>query len=185
MFNEQNIKIFSSRDKIRSQLVDYTKNYLELENTDLSKESYLSYYIDVMSVLTSNLVYYNTSVWREFFLTKAIQKESVVNLAATLGYSAGMAKPAFCNVLVKLPCDFDTTQVQYTFHGRKTSDEDPEPFKFNTTDVSFIPLNDVLGKRQHINMATKMSNRGAAVKNYVKNILGNPKLKMKASDYMK
>ena len=45
--------------------------------------------------------------------------------------------------------------------------------------------NDVLGKRQHINMATKMSNRGAAVKNYVKNILGNPKLKMKASDYMK
>jgi len=164
VFDEKNIKIFSSRDKIRSQLIDYTKNYLELENTDLSQESYLSYYIDVLSVLSSNLIFYNTSVWREFFLTKAIQKESVVNLAATLGYSADLARPAFCNVLVKIPCDFNSTQVSFILHGRKVSnDSTDKPYKlYADNELVFIPLNSI-----QVTVNTTNGNISAEVVEYI------------------
>ena len=72
MFDESNIKIFSSRDRIRSHLIDHMKDYLELDDIDMDQSSYLSYLINITSVLSSNLIYYNSSVWREFFLTKAL-----------------------------------------------------------------------------------------------------------------
>jgi hypothetical protein len=71
MFDKNNIEIFSSRDQIRNQLVEYAKSYLDLENLDLNNANYLGYLINILSVLSSNLIYYNSSVWREFFLTKA------------------------------------------------------------------------------------------------------------------
>jgi len=63
MFDQKNIQIFSDRDKIRLQLIEYMKEYLELDDVDLSKTSYLSYLINILSVLTANLMYYNTSVY--------------------------------------------------------------------------------------------------------------------------
>jgi len=106
MFDEKTVEIFSSRDKIRDQISEYTKEYLELEGIDLSKTSYLTFLINVLSALTANLLYYNTSTYREMFLTKAIQKESVLNLSAMLGYRPQWAEPATCSVLVGVSVDF-------------------------------------------------------------------------------
>ena len=64
-------QIYSSRDAIRSQITDYIKSYLELENVDLTKSSFLSFIINIISTLTGNLMFYETSIYREFFLTKA------------------------------------------------------------------------------------------------------------------
>ena len=64
-------QIYKSRDEIRSQIVEYMESYLELENIDLAKSSYLSFIINTLSTLTCNLLFYETSVYREFFLTKA------------------------------------------------------------------------------------------------------------------
>ena len=115
MFDETNIKIFSDRDKIRNALIEYMRDYLELDNIDLTKTSYLSYLINVLSVLTSDLVYYNTSLYREFFITKAIQKESVLNLASMLGYTPPLATPAAGQLLIGVPMTFDSEIVQLIF----------------------------------------------------------------------
>ncbi|RLA59300.1 MAG: hypothetical protein DRQ78_10795, partial [Epsilonproteobacteria bacterium] len=61
-------QVYLSRDRIRGFLTEEVKKYLELEGVDLTKSSFLSYIIDVLSVLTSNLLFYQTSVYREFFL---------------------------------------------------------------------------------------------------------------------
>lgn len=106
MFDEKSISIFSSRDQIRQQIIDYTKEYMELESIDLNKTSYLSYLINILSGLTSNLLYYSTSIYREMFMTKAMQRESVLNLAAAMGYSPDLATPAQATILVTIPFKF-------------------------------------------------------------------------------
>lgn len=111
LFNQDSIKIFASRDAIRDQIIEYSKEYLDLENFDFEKSSYLSYLLDVLSGLTSNLLFYSTSTYREFFLTQAVQKESVINLAAMLGYSPGFAIPATCQILVEFPTNFSSNVV--------------------------------------------------------------------------
>lgn len=108
MFEDRSVEIFSSRDKIRDQVIKYTKEYLELEGLDLSKTSYLSFLINTISALTANLLYYSTSTYREMFLTRAVQKESVLNLSAMLGYSPPWAIPATCSVLVGAKVDFSS-----------------------------------------------------------------------------
>lgn len=100
MFDEKNIQIFSSRDNIRKYMIDAAKEYLEVDNLDFDQASYMSYLIDIISVLTSNLIFYNTSVWREFFLTTALQEDSVLELGTMLGYKPRNATPATCIVLV-------------------------------------------------------------------------------------
>jgi len=111
MFNEDSIRIFASRDSIRDQIIEYAKEYLDLSNFDWEKSSYLSYLIDVLSGLTANLLFYSTSTYREFFLTQAVQKESVLNLAAMLGYSPEFATPATCQVLVEFPTTFSSDVI--------------------------------------------------------------------------
>lgn len=106
MFEDKTVNIFSSRDKIRDQMIEYTKQYLELEGIDFSKLSYLSYVVNIMSALTANLLYYTTSTYKEMFLTKAVQKESVLNLSAMLGYTPPWAVPSTASVLVAIPIDF-------------------------------------------------------------------------------
>ena len=93
MFDRNNIDIFSSRDQIRNQIIEYAKNYLQLENVDLNNANYLGFLVNILSVLTSNLIYFNSSVSREFFLTKALQKESVLNLSSMLGYKGNANDP--------------------------------------------------------------------------------------------
>lgn len=103
MLDERSIDIYSSRDKIREQIIELTKNYLKLENIDFNSTSYLSYLVNIISVLDSNLLYYVSSVYREQFLTKARQKSSILNLASMLGYIPDFAIPAVCSVLVEIP----------------------------------------------------------------------------------
>jgi len=79
-------QIYSSRDEIRNQIIEQVQYYLELENVDLTKTSFLSFIINLFSTLTSNILFYQSSVYREFFMTKALLPESVLNLAAFIGY---------------------------------------------------------------------------------------------------
>lgn len=133
MFEKSPITIYSDRDKIRDQIIEYMQEYLELDDIDLSKTSYLSYLINVMSVLTSNLIYYSSSVYREFFLTKAVQKESILNWASMLGYSPDLAVPATCEVLVSIPLAM-TEDVEVTI---------PSRFKYYAGNIIFEQQNEI------------------------------------------
>jgi uncharacterized LabA/DUF88 family protein len=113
MFEESSIEIFSSRDKILDEMIDQMKDYLELESLDLSKTDYLSYLVNILSGLTANLLFYNTTTYRELFLTKAVQKDSVLSWSAMLGYSPTWATAATCSVLVAIPLKF-TGDVTFT-----------------------------------------------------------------------
>lgn len=140
MFEDKTMEIFSSRDMIRQQLISYAENYLEINDIDLTKSSYLSYLINILSVLTSNLIYYNTATYREFFLVRAHQKESVLNLAAMLGYDPDNAVPATVQVLVSMPAEFRSS-AQVIMNGRH--DPNNEPFKFYADDIVFSCENKV------------------------------------------
>jgi hypothetical protein len=107
MLEEKSINIFASRDRIRYELIKLAQSYLELQSVDLTKTNYLSYLINILSVLTSNLLYYSTSIYKEFFLTRATQKSSVINLASMLGYKPPFAVPATGPVMIELPTSFE------------------------------------------------------------------------------
>jgi hypothetical protein len=100
-------QIYKSRDQIRNQLIVLLKQYLELENVDLTKSSFLSFIVDTLSTLTSNTLFYQISAYREFFLTKAQLPESIYNLAAFLGYSPEEATPAQVSILFTIPFGFE------------------------------------------------------------------------------
>ncbi len=126
MANETPIsqKVYVSREENRNLIIEELKKYLELENVDLVKSSFLSFVVEALATLTSNLIFYQTSVYREFFLTKAQLPESIYNLAAFLGYEAGLANYADVDVLFEMPFGFseDTTFII------------PEGFKVFATD---------------------------------------------------
>jgi hypothetical protein len=103
-----------SRDETRNQVILLLQQYLELENVDLTKSSFLSYIIEVMSTMVSNVLFYQISTYREFFLTKAQLPESVYNLAAFLGYEAGLATFAQVNVLFTVPFGFEDPVAQFS-----------------------------------------------------------------------
>ena len=123
-------QIYLSRDSIREMISNEVKTYLELENVDLTKSSFLSFLIDTISTLTGNLLFYQLSTYREFFLTKAQLPESILNLSAFLGYNTAEATPATVNVLLTFPFGFDDPVTQFTI---------PEGFKFTADgDVEFV-----------------------------------------------
>src|SRR5690606_12112528 len=103
MIDDKSIEIFSSRDQIRNQIIKLTEKYAELENFDFNQTSYLSYLVNVLSVLDANLLYYVSSVYKELFLTKAITLESVLAWSSILGYTPELARPAVVGVLVEIP----------------------------------------------------------------------------------
>ena len=114
-------RIYLSRDSIREQISDEIKYYLDLENVDLTKSSFLSFLIDTMATLTSNLLFYNLSTYREFFLTKAQIPDSILNLSAFLGYNTQEAQYSQVNVLITVPFGFEDSSTTFTL---------PEGFKF-------------------------------------------------------
>lgn len=145
MFEDKTIKIYSSRDQIRQQLIKYGEKYLDIKPLDLTKTSYMSYLINILSVLTSNLIYYNSATYREFFLTRAQQKESVLNLSTMLGYTPSMATPSRGTVLIQMPTDFESS-VLIRFTGRKELDTDGKyktPFRFYAKETVFVCENTV------------------------------------------
>lgn len=140
-------QIYLSRDRIRSLVSDEVKSYLELENVDLTKSSFLTYIIDIISTLTSNLMFYQISTYREFFLTKAQLPESILNLSAFLGYNTKEASFATANVLVTIPFGFEDVSVQF---------EIPSGFKFKTGD-------DIEFRADYITKITVTNNSTAVV----------------------
>jgi|ADurb_Leu_03_Slu_FD_contig_121_114291_length_11920_multi_3_in_0_out_0_4 hypothetical protein len=121
-------QIYLSRDQIVNQITEFAKQYLELENIVLTKSSFLSFVINTLSTLTSNLLFYETSVYREFFLTTAQLPESVLNLSAFLGYNTREAEYSTVNVLMTVPFGFEDATAQFTV---------PEAFKFYGGDITF------------------------------------------------
>jgi len=123
-------QIYLSRDSIREMISNEVKNYLELENVDLLKSSFLSFLVDTVSTLTGNLLFYQLSTYREFFLTKAQLPDSILNLSAFLGYNTVEATPATVNVLMTIPFGFDDPITQFTI---------PEGFIFTADgDIEFV-----------------------------------------------
>ncbi len=120
--------IFLSRDKIRLFMIDMLKYYGDLQQVDLTKSSFLSYFIDNMSTFTSNLLFYATSVYKEFFMTKAQLTESVLDLSTFLGYSSLPAKYSICDVLITIPLQFESNNVSFII---------PNNFKFYAGEIEF------------------------------------------------
>lgn len=118
-------EVYKSRDQIRNQITDFLQTYLELENVDLTKSSFLSFMVEVLSTITSNVLFYQISSYKEFFLTKAQLPESIYNLAAYLGYSAETATPASLDVLFAVPLTFEDNVASFTI---------PEGFEVKGTD---------------------------------------------------
>lgn len=106
MTNTVSQTVYNSREENRNLIIQELKKYLELENVDLTKSSFLSFIVEALGTLTSNLMFYQTSIYREFFLTKAQLPESIYNLSAFLGYEAGLANYANVDVLFEMPFGF-------------------------------------------------------------------------------
>lgn len=121
-------QIYTSRNEIKNQIIEYMQSYLELENIDLVQSSFLSFLIEVISTLTSNIMFYQISTYREFFMTTAQLPESILNLSAFLGYSGANATPATVDVLVTIPYGFTQATDQFSL---------PEGFTFYADDVEF------------------------------------------------
>lgn len=124
-----------SRDQIRTQIIDYLRQHLELDNVDLTKSSFLSYLVNIFSTLTSNLLFYQSSVYKEFFLTKAQLPESIYNLSAFIGYTPQTARPSKVDVLMTIPFGFSSSDITFTFN---------QGFEFYSDNITFTLPYDVI-----------------------------------------
>lgn len=122
-------QIYSSRDRIRNQIIEKVKEYMDLENVDLTKSSFLTFLIEVISTNVSNLMFYQMSAYKEFFLTKALLPDSIYNLSSFLGYNPKEATPAQADILFTVPFGFTDSIVEITLD---------EGFKLNAGDIEFI-----------------------------------------------
>lgn len=136
----QGVNIYGSREKIRSALIEYAKKYLNLQDTDIRKTSYLAYLIDQISILSANHIFYDSTIYKEFFFTEAQLNESVYNLAKWIGYIIPKATPAQVKVMFGIPLDqtaFTTSRVTFNispyFYVRST-DDIPFIIKSNSLD---------------------------------------------------
>jgi len=122
-------QVWASRDQIRNQIIELYKTYMELENVDLTKSSWNSFIIEILSTLTTNTLFYQISTYKEFFLTKAQLPESILNLAAFLGYSGSNASSATVDAFIVMPLGFEDANTEFTI---------PSGFKFKGEgDISF------------------------------------------------
>ena len=121
-------EVYLSRDKLRLQLIEYMKLYMELQGVDLTKQSFVSYIVNILTTLSSNLLFYGASTYNEFFLTKAKLPESIYNLAAFLGYTPTEARAAIADVLMAVPLTFENDEVRINI---------PEDFTFYAGSVPF------------------------------------------------
>lgn len=144
--NSLSSQIYLSRDNIRTQITNFLKTYLELENVDLAKSSFLSYLINVLSTLTSNLLFYQSSVYKEFFLVTAQLPETILNLSAFLGYNTQEASYATTNVLITIPFGFEDAESTFTIPSGQT---------FYAGEIEFVTY--------YTTSVTVSNNRSAAV----------------------
>ena len=121
-FNEivgHGINIYGSRERIRGELIDNAKRYLQLEGIDenIYRTSLVSYIVDTLSILSANQLFYDSVIYREFFMVEAQFQESVYNLARWVGYSVPKAIAATVDVLIKIPLTFTSEYVTFTIPG--------------------------------------------------------------------
>lgn len=107
-------QIYTSRSEIKNQIIEFMQQYLELENVDLTKSSFLSFMVEVIAILTSNVLFYQSSSYREFYLTKAQLPSSILDLSAFLGYNVGNATAATAGILITIPFGFVDANTQFT-----------------------------------------------------------------------
>lgn len=103
----QGVNIYGSREKIREALIAYAKSYLNLGDLEIGKTSYLAYLVDMLSILSANHLFYDATIYREFFFTDAQMSESVNNLAKWIGYTVPKAVPAQVNMMFEIPLNFN------------------------------------------------------------------------------
>jgi len=106
-------EIFLSRDAIRVQISNEIKNYMDIVDVKLTKSSFLSFIINIISTLTSNILFYQISVYKEFFLTKAQISSSVINSAASIGYMPYNAEHANLDLLLTFPFRFEAPEITF------------------------------------------------------------------------
>jgi len=123
------VKIYGSRESIRSQLTEFAQEYLELKAVDLYKTSFLSYIIDILSILTANQMFYTSSIYKEFFFVTAQFNESVSNLANWIGYKPPQAIPSRVDVVFELPLTFSSAAVTFSI---------PSEFKVTASHIPFM-----------------------------------------------
>lgn len=132
---DSGLNIYGSREKIRANLVELAKSYLNISgDSDISKASFMAYIIDMLSVLSSNQVYYQSKIYNEFFLVSANLNESVQNLAKWIGYKIPKAVCATVDVMFTVPLTFTMSYVNFSF---------PKYFKTYAGDIAYtIKSND-------------------------------------------
>ncbi len=128
--------IYASRDAIRAQVIEFLQQYMELDEVDLTQSSFLSYIIDIFTTLASNLMFYQSNIYREFFLTQAQLPESIHNLSSFLGYSPKEATNSIADLLMTVNLPFDDLDSTFNI---------PSGFEFQTADgVVFTTYYDTL-----------------------------------------
>ena len=138
----QGVNIYGSREKIRSALIEYAKKYLNLQDTDIRKTSYLAYLIDQISILSANHIFYDSTIYKEFFFTDAQFTESVYNLAKWIGYVIPKATPARLKVMFSIPLNqniFTSRKVSFRlspYFYVRSSDGIPFVIKSNTLNAT-------------------------------------------------
>jgi len=115
------INIYGSRERIRSQLIDNAKQYLDLQDVDFYKTSVISYIIDSLSILSANHLFYDSVIYREFFMIDAQLQESVYNLAKWIGYEVPKATPSKVDLLFTIPLSFRSNEVRFTIPNTFTA----------------------------------------------------------------
>ena len=111
----QGITIYGSRERIRSQLIDFAKDYLQLKTVDFYKTSVMSYIVDTLSILSANHLFYDSVIYREFFMVEAQMQESVYNLARWIGYEIPKAVPSKADIMFTIPLSFSSS-TEVTFN---------------------------------------------------------------------
>lgn len=122
-------EIYSSKSTIRTTIIDFLKEYLELDELNFSASSFLSYFVDTLEALSTNLLFYSISTYQEFFTTLARLPESILNLAAFFGYDPKLASPASADVLLTIPLNFDSDRVDIRI---------PNEHQLTANNISFL-----------------------------------------------
>jgi hypothetical protein len=130
------INIYGSREKIRSQLVDYAKEYLQLRTVDFYKTSAISYIIDTLSILTANQLFYDSMIYREFFMVDAQMQESVYSLASWIGYEVPKAVPSKVDIMFTIPLTFNNSSSTFVIPNTFMAYADKIPFLIDSSDSS-------------------------------------------------
>lgn len=126
--NSVSYQVYKSKDKTTLKLIELLAKYLELNEVDLTKSSFLAFVVEALSTLTTNNLFYQISSYKEFFMTQAQLPSSIYNLSSFIGYTPSEASPAYVNVLFAFELTFEENDVTF---------EIPEGFELSAGNVAF------------------------------------------------